>query len=559
MPSGEYAVSVDAQGRGARAGRRLTRRAILFALLALSLLGPATASASRSEFYGIVQTATLDNKDLKGLQSSRVRTVRLVLKWGWVEPGRNSFRWDPSDKFIGGLAAHGIRVLPSLWGNPSWVGGSGSTPPVGGPGSESAWRTFLQAMAARYGPGGKYWRNRFHNQFGANAKPLPITSWQIWNEPNLKKFFAPYPSAGKYARLLQISHDAIRSNAPGAQIVLAGMPGYGDVTAWDFLRNLYAVPNIKSKFDAVALHPYGSSIDKVRTEIQSTRNVMRTHGDAATPLWITELAWGSAPPDRFGINKGPQGQAKMLKRAFNLILDHRAAWNIQRLFWYHWRDPKNNQASCSFCASAGLLRYNRTKKPAYSAFTGFTADTTKPQVTITSGPTNGEYVKSPTPSFSFSSSEHGSTFVCSSAPGPFKDCTSPYTLPHLSDGAHVFYVRAIDAAGNESHVAGRYFTVDTKPPAPPKLTTTSPRSPANDNSPKVLGTAAKGTTVKLFKTKGCAGSPVAQGTASQLSSPGITVTVPDNSTTSFRARAIDRAGNPSRCSAALTYVEHSTP
>ena len=31
------------------------------------------------------------------------------------------------------------------------------------------------------------------------------------------------------------------------------------------------------------------------------------------------IAWGSAPPDSRGINKGPQGQAKMLKDAYNLF------------------------------------------------------------------------------------------------------------------------------------------------------------------------------------------------------------------------------------------------
>ena len=50
---------------------------------------------------------------------------------------------------------------------------------------------------------------------------------------------------------------------------------------------------------------------------------MKKHGDAATPLWISEVAWGSAPPDSHGINKGPTGQAKMLKDAYNLFLSHR--------------------------------------------------------------------------------------------------------------------------------------------------------------------------------------------------------------------------------------------
>ena len=36
---------------------------------------------------------------------------------------------------------------------------------------------------------------------------------------------------------------------------------------------------------------------------------MVSHGDKATPLWITEFAWGSGPPDSAGINKGLSGQA----------------------------------------------------------------------------------------------------------------------------------------------------------------------------------------------------------------------------------------------------------
>ena len=128
------------------------------------------------------------------------------------------------DDFIGALAAHGIRSVPSIWGNPGWLPGSASTPPLGGSASENSWRTFLRAIVSRYGPGGVYWKGPYQNHYGKHAEPLPIQSWEIWNEPNLRKYFAPYPSPGKYARLIQISHDAIKSKVPGAQIVLAGMP-----------------------------------------------------------------------------------------------------------------------------------------------------------------------------------------------------------------------------------------------------------------------------------------------------------------------------------------------
>jgi Glycosyl hydrolase catalytic core len=537
------------------------RRAIILATLAASLLLPSTAAAARSEFFGIVQTATLDARDLQGMFDARVRTDRFVFKWGWVQPNPGSFDWDSADQFIGELAYHRIRAVPSLWGNPDWVAGGSSTPPIYGDQAEQAWRTFLRAVVGRYGPGGTFWAagGPYRQRYGPNAKPLGIKSYQVWNEPNLDKYFAPSPSPGKYARLLQISHAAIKSKYPKARVVLAGMPSRGDVDAWDFLRDLYAVTGIKGRFDATALHPYGPTIDGVRKDIQRFRAVMGNHGDGATPLWISELAWGSAPPDDFGINKGIDGQARMLRRAYNLILDHRRAWRVDRLFWYHWRDPHNPVASCSFCGSAGLVWPGHGLKPAHGAFIDFTAETDRPQATITSGPIHGGATNDPTPTFSFTSDEHGSTFVCRVGGGSYRACSSPHTLSTLSDGLHAFFVKAIDAPGNESPFEWRYFTVDTQAPAAPQITSFSPNSPANDNQPEAKGTSESGTTVKLYKTAGCTGPQVAQGSASKFASPGITVTVPDNSTTYFRAKARDGAGNVSPCSAARRYIEDSTP
>ncbi len=546
----------------------MTLPAIVLVGLVLWLLVPSTAGAAvRSEFFGIVQTATLDEQDIQGMASARVRTNRFVLKWGWVQPTKGSFEWGPPDRFIGRLAHRGIRAAPAVWGNPAWVAGSGSTPPIGGAVAENAWRAFLRALVQRYGPGGSYWANGYRDEYGAGAKPLPIQAWQIWNEPNLQKYFAPEPSAGRYARLLQISHRAIRAIDRRARIVLAGVSGNGDLTAWDFLNRLYSVAGIKYYFDAVALHPYGRTLDRQRLVIQRVRTVMRNRADGTTPLWLTELAWGSAPPDRFGINKGPAGQAQMLSASFRMILNNRKAWKVERLFWLLWRDPSSSQAgTCSFCGSAGLLRHDRLpnppfedRKPAYYRFRGFTAETTPPQASITGGPAQGGFTKDSTPTFSFASNEPGSTFVCRVDGRPFRPCSSPHTTPALADGGHVFLVRAIDAPGNESPIVYRSFTVDTQAPPAPTITDTDPNSPANDNAPEVKGTAAAGTTVRLYKTAGCTGTPVGVRSAANFASPGITASVPDNTTTAFRARAMDAAGNLSACSGARYYVEDSTP
>ena len=249
----------------------------------------------------------------------------------------------------------------------------------------------------------------------------------------------------------------------------------------------------------------------------------------------------------------------MLRRSFKLILKNRTAWNIEHLFWYHWRDPKRSRASCSFCASAGLLSFNRAPKPSLGAFKRFSAEKAPPVASITGGPRNGSLINDATPSFKFTSSELGSTFQCHFDAAVFVPCSSPFTPQAArSNATHTFYVRAIDAAGNVSAPVSRTFTIDTVPPPIPRILGSDPASPANKNDPRVKGQAAAGTSVKLYTTAGCTGSPAAQASPAVFGTPGIKVSVPDNTTTSFRATATDAAGNVSGCSAPLTYVEDST-
>jgi hypothetical protein len=86
-----------------------------------------------------------------------------------------------------------------------------------------------------------------------------------------------------------------------------------------------------------------------------------------------------------------------------------------------------------------------------------------PETTITSGPSGD--VKSTTASFSFSSSEAGSTFQCSRDGSAFASCTSPKGYSSLSQGNHTFRVRAIDkAASVDPSPASRSWFVDTVVP-----------------------------------------------------------------------------------------------
>ncbi|MEA2219012.1 MAG: hypothetical protein QOJ35_1638 [Solirubrobacteraceae bacterium] len=106
-----------------------------------------------------------------------------------------------------------------------------------------------------------------------------------------------------------------------------------------------------------------------------------------------------------------------------------------------------------------------------SATRSFALDTVAPAVSIVDGP--ADPTSDATPTFAFSSDDPGASIACRTGtalePGTFAPCTSPYTAPALTDGAHVFEVRATDAAANAGG-ASRSFTVDTRPPAPPPTT-----------------------------------------------------------------------------------------
>jgi Divergent InlB B-repeat domain len=103
---------------------------------------------------------------------------------------------------------------------------------------------------------------------------------------------------------------------------------------------------------------------------------------------------------------------------------------------------------------------NADPTPATRSFTvaGGSPDTDPPETTITGGPSGT--TSDNTPTFSFSSDEADSSFVCELDQGLALPCTSPHTTEALASGSHVFAVYARDSAGNvDPTAATRTFTV----------------------------------------------------------------------------------------------------
>jgi hypothetical protein len=332
------------------------------------------------DFYGVYyQSQGKAAKDFRKMEDANVKHTRMALRWPSVQPGEDAaYDWSYYDEAFGDLAAHGVRVLPILYGSPGWAADSGGHPPLQTKKARSGWKAFVRAAVNRYGRGGTYWSTGYLVDH-PGKKPKPIKAWQCWNEPNLQHYFKTKKRRiAKYATLLQLTDQAVKSGDRKASVVLGGLVGNGQpsgsLNGWTFLKKLYNRKGARKNFDVAALHPYAARLSYVKRWVKKFHRVLAQHRDGKKPLWITEIAWGSSSndPHNIGFVKGPQGQKRMLKRAFRMFWQTRHRFSTRRVIWFSFRDPKHGNPRCSFCGSSGLLEADFGKKPAWKGFKSFT-------------------------------------------------------------------------------------------------------------------------------------------------------------------------------------------
>lgn len=98
--------------------------------------------------------------------------------------------------------------------------------------------------------------------------------------------------------------------------------------------------------------------------------------------------------------------------------------------------------------------------------------------------------------------------------------------------------------------------VTGNPPFPPRLHT-QPGGRANNNTPRILGSAPGAERVKVFANSSCSGAPILNLSSAELAF-GAAVHVADNSVTDFAGISVAN-GKQSFCSPPATYMEDSSP
>lgn len=156
-------------------------------------------------------------------------------------------------------------------------------------------------------------------------------------------------------------------------------------------------------------------------------------------------------------------------------------------------------------------------------------------------------------------------YTSSTCTGPVAATGSAEELEGGGIGVHVspdttttFYANQTGVGGTSECSNGiSYRQVSSAPPAP-VFTGVTPASPADENFPRLRGTADSAAIVYIFNNPDCSGSPVASGTGTEFASPGIEVHVQDNSSSTFFAQA-SLAGIFSGCSVSKIDYDEVSP
>jgi hypothetical protein len=307
------------------------------------------------------ESSAVLTREFDVIGATGARWIRMDINWDLIQrEGPSAYNWSPFDRVVASAQARGLNILATILYTPPWArpsGTNGSTPPA----DLNSYAAFAAAVVHRYAP-------------------LGIHAYEIWNEPNNSRFWAPHADAARYTELLRLASSAIRTADPQALIVTGGtspaLDQGGNVAPVTFLKQIYAHGG-KGSFDAVGHHPYTTPGRPGETQAwnawfqmtgarTSLRSVMAHNGDANKQVWATEFGAPTGGPS--GSYVGEADQAELVTRAFKLFASYDWAGP---LFWYAPRDLGVDRSTRE--DFYGLIRNDFSAKPAFTAYRSLAA------------------------------------------------------------------------------------------------------------------------------------------------------------------------------------------
>jgi hypothetical protein len=282
---------------------------------------------------------------------------RLMLGWGWTEPQNDRYDWRALDPAYQAMAARGIRPVVTVYGTPDWARDTSQGLCPNGcayrptPDHYGDWQSYLQALIKHL--------QSLDQQYPGFSGPMAL---EVWNEPNLRRFFYPGPDPAAYVELLKRARKAATVTGFTKPIVSGGLapatetiPGQ-KIAADEFLQTMYGRKlKFQSYADGIGIHPYPKGSTDLTAQMNGATHygvdvldaIRKLNGDTH-PFWITEMGVSSVPcsvPDcsgpsdpRSGVD-GEAAQGAALVDMYNSLATRPVSAFI--IFDFEATDPPN--------------------------------------------------------------------------------------------------------------------------------------------------------------------------------------------------------------------------
>lgn len=310
---------------------------------ATTSLSPPSLPAPTSEVYGINVNRLFNdgtyspaqiNGQLSAVAATGVTVARSDALWELSEPhppvdGVHAYSWSFDDAIAGDLAAHGLTWVPIIDYTATWnesVAGEDHSPPV----SDADYAAYAAAVATRYGPGGAFWIAH------PELTPHPVSTVEIWNEPDNRQFWIPAPDAAAYGRLYVTARAAIAAAVPTTRVLVGGLT---NPTA-TLPAMIAAEPGLAGQVDGVAVHPYGIPL-QVIGKLHDDRRTLTVLGMGSVPLYVTEFGWVIHPRGALGYVSARLRPGYI--RPTMAALGHLDC-GIAAVIYYTWITPEHDRA-----------------------------------------------------------------------------------------------------------------------------------------------------------------------------------------------------------------------
>jgi hypothetical protein len=286
--------------------------------------------------FGVNIHFTRAPRDLDMIAAGGFKFVRMDLGWSSIERVKGVYDFDKTgyDALTKGCADRGINILYILdYSNKLYESDRSVRTEAG----REAFAAFAEAVAKHYAGKG--------------------ILWEIWNEPNLKQFWSPQPSAEDYCKLVKAAAGRIKQADPTGQVVA----GATSQIPLEWLETCFK-NELLTSIDILSVHPYRSKApETVIADYDRLRELIARYAPPGTNVPVISGEWGYSNLNWDKSRLSEQEQANYLARMFLVNLYR----GIPVSIWYDWKNDGSdpNEREHQF----GTVRHDLSLKPAYKA------------------------------------------------------------------------------------------------------------------------------------------------------------------------------------------------